>query len=480
MKISSVLKQKKGDIPVWVWMVFAIIPVCFYCIYLYDDIVITTEDGIAFWYALLDQGSLNKYYVTPYPFRDGGYPLYDFFIYIIFAIWDLPLYIYEKISKISFGQNYFLILYAKSIVIFFLVIGVKELKKIVYHITNDEKKAYLSCFTYFFSVTTLQAVVIISGYDVISLFFTLCGIFAYLNKQDKKFIIYFSCAIGCKMFALWVFIPLVLLRYKKVWKVILAFLCGIGIMVIPKLYFLLYQTISGVQVLSEQEGMLTSANAVHYINDYLWSGEAPIATIFIPWLFFFTFILWVWCWFNKKQLSDKMIIYVCLIGMSIFMLTCFTHSQWMLLIMPYIAILECDTWVNLSEKLFCEVCMGFGHILWMVRHSSQLYSYCIVNNMLRLEDKKDEFFYTGIWQYISKLESISRISIDHIFIVFRGIFVASFVLLLIYLYPKASKQESHIKSTESGSTKLFYLKAIVSMSVLLIPLLGVINRMLGL
>lgn len=478
MKKGQFFNTKKGDIPLWIWSAFALVPMCFCCIYLCLDVMITTEDGIAFWYSLIDHGSLNKYYVSSYPFREGGYPLYDFFIYVIFAIWDLPLYIYEKINKISFEQNYFLILYAKSITIFFLVIGARELKKIAYHITNDEKKAYWSCFTYIFSVTTLQAVVIISGYDVISLFFTLCGVLAFLQKQDKKFIIYFSCAIGCKMFALWIFIPLVLLNYKKVWKVVMAFLGGIAIMVIPKLYFVLYQALSGVQVLSEEEGLLTSANAVHYIDDYLWSGEAPIATSYIPWLFFFSLILWILCWFNKKKLTDKMIIYVCLIGISIFMLTCFTHPQWMILIMPYIAILECDTWVNLSEKLFCEVCMGFGHIFWTVRHSPQCYSYCVVNNMFGFEERKGDFFYTGIWQYISKLESISHIGIDHIFIVFRSIFVASFIMLLIYLYPREGRQELIMESKKR--TKLFYLKAIVSMSVLLIPLLGVVNRMMGL
>ena len=56
-----------------------------------------------------------------------------------------------------------------------------------------------------------------------------------------------------------------------------------------------------------------------------------------------------------------MIIYICLLGMSIFMLTCFTHPQWMILVMPYIAILECDSWTNLNVKLFCEICMGMSH-----------------------------------------------------------------------------------------------------------------------
>lgn len=478
MNIINMLKQKKYDIPVWMWTVFAAIPLFFFCIYTYTDIIITTQDGIAVWYAIFDEGSISRFYMTPYPFRDGIYPAYDFFIYIIFAIWDLPLYIYEKIAKSSFGDIYILVLYAKSICLFFLVLCANKLYNLAYRVTGDGKKAGWSCFSFIFSVTVFQAVVIICGYDVISLFFTLCGIYAYLEKRDKKFVFYFSCAIACKMFALWIFIPLLLLRYKKVWKVIIGFLGGIGLMVLPKLYFMFSQAASGVQTLIEKESTLVSTNAVNYISRYLWSSEAPVATIFMPWLFFFLFILWVWCWFNKKELSDKTIIYVCLIGMSIFMLTCYTHPQWMILVMPYIAILECDRWSDLPAKLFCEVCMGIAHILWLVRNAPQCFSYNIINNMLHFEEGNREFWFTGIWLYISKLSAMVHIDIDNIFLAFRSVFVASFVLLLIYLCPKVQQKETAV--AQKDIQRLFCLKAAASMLVLGIPLMGLVLRMMGL
>lgn len=66
--------------------------------------------------------------------------------------------------------------------------------KITYHIANDERKAVWSSFTYVFSVIVFQSVAIIGGYDVISLFFTLCGIYAYLEEKDKKIcILFFMC-----------------------------------------------------------------------------------------------------------------------------------------------------------------------------------------------------------------------------------------------------------------------------------------------
>lgn len=473
------MKRKKGDIPIWVWVVFSLVPLFFFSIYTYTDVIETTEDGLAVWYVLFSEKSIGEYYVTPYPFRTGyGYPGYDFFIYIIFALWDFPLFIYEKITKISFEQSYVLVLYAKSISLFFLILSTKQIYKITFHITNDEKKSIWSCFTYMFSVIVFQSIAIICGYDVISIFFTLCGIYAYLQEKDKKFISYFSCAIACKMFALWVFIPLLLIKYKKVWKVLVGFFCGVGLIIIPKVYFLLYQNVSGIQTLQEDiDSSIVSANATRYIDEYLWSSESPVATISMPWFFFLTFILWLFCWFHFKKLSDNMIIYICLLGMSTFMLTCYTHPQWMILIMPYVAILECDNWTNLSMKLFCEVCMGMSHILWMVRYAPQCFSYNIINNMLHFEEGDREFWYTGIWMFISKLEDITNIQMDHIFIAIRSILVASFIMLLLYLYPGDRQQEITIESKQIN--RLFYMKAAVSLLVLLIPMLGVIVRMMG-
>ncbi len=71
MNIESILKKKKGDIPVWVWIVFSLIPIFFFSIYTYTDVIETTEDGLAVWYVLFSKKSLSEYYVTPYPYRSG-------------------------------------------------------------------------------------------------------------------------------------------------------------------------------------------------------------------------------------------------------------------------------------------------------------------------------------------------------------------------------------------------------------------------
>lgn len=473
MKMNDLLRKKKLNVPLWLWIVFSGVIFVFYSIYTFHDIIWTTKNGLTIWYLIFDGKSIGEFYATPYPLDSNfAHAYYDFFIYVIFAVWDIPLFIFEKITGISFADCYFTLWYAKSISLFFCIMSAIQIYKLAYKVLDDKEKAGWSVFSFLFSAMVLQTIVIINGYDVISLFFTLCGIRAFLEQKDKKFVFYFSCAIACKMFAFWIFIPLILLRWKKVVHVCVAFISGISLILIPKMYFILYEKFSSTDTLIE--GIDDTLSSVFYIDDYLWSGEAPIAISSIPLFFFFTFIIWVWCWFKKEKLSDKKILYISLVGMSTFFLTCETHPQWIILVMPYIAILECSNWNNLSLKLFLETCLGVSHILWKVRRSALCYSYNIVNNMLHLEEGDAEFWNVGVWTFINKIADVTHIQIDHIWTLIRSILVASFIMLLYYLRPDVDEE---IQFPSEGR-QYFYLKACCSMLVLGIPLLGIVVRVI--
>ena len=466
------LNKKYLNMPLGIWIILISITLFFYSIYAYFDIVTTTENGLTIWYMLIQRKPLGEFYVTQYPLLSDAYPpSYDFFIYIIFAIWNIPLFIYEQITNKSFANGFVTMWYAKAIVLPFLVLCIYEVYAITLSITDDVKKAGWSGFTFAFSVITFQAIVIMNGYDVISLFFTLCGIRAYFEEKNKQFIGWFACAIACKLFALWIFIPLVLLRWKKIWKILFIGLASMGFVIIPKVYFNLYRIISGTN--NFVDGI--NNYVMGYIGEYLWSGEAPLAIGTIPLFFSITFIIWVICWFCKQTLTKEKVIYILLLSMSAFFLTCDTHPQWMLLLMPYIAILECISWNQLSLKLFLEVCTGVTYQLWQARRRPQCYSYNIINNMLHFEKGDREFWYTGIWTYISKLADITGVQMDYIWLLFRSILVAAFLVLLVLLRPKTSKKEEFPGDEE----RVFLIKSVYSMLFLLIPLLGVIQRKMG-
>lgn len=491
------------------WIILLIIPVICYSIYLYTDIIETTSNSLKIWYLIFGDGKLSDFYTYRYPLLENAPQAgYDFFIYIIFAIWNIPLFIFEKITSVSYTNYYITVLYAKSIIILFLVLTAIQVYKLTMLISGDKTKASWSVFSFVFSVSVFQTIGIIGGYDIISVFFTLCGIVAYFQNRDKHFLLYFSFAIACKLFAVWIFVPLVLLKYKKIPNIILSALAGIQMILIPKILFAISGFIhnifadsvqgevagvdisaanipqTGISTVEEgiaqvdagtQLSQIVSISHSNIVSDFIWGGEAPITAPVVPAFFFFTFILWVWCWFRKEKLSKYQTIFVVLLGMSIFILTCNTYPYWFILIAPYMAILVCTSWENIPIKVFLEICSGVSYILVKVIRSPQCYHYNLIVNMLHNEASRDEYFYYGLYTYLSKVCSMIGLDVDrNLRMLATSIFAASSVMFLWYV----RKDKSGETNFQSQDIKYFYWKAYCCIAVSLIPFLGVTIRII--
>ncbi len=466
MNIVAELKNKKLkqylSMPVYIWIILTVVATLFYLMYTYTDIILTTKSGITFWYIITGKESLRDFYLVQYPLgSDIVYAGYDFFIYIIFAIWDFPLFIFEKITSTSFENYYITLLYAKSIIIVFTIACSYEVYEIIKYITKDKERAGIGVFSFIFSILTLQTIVINTGYDVISVFFTLAGIQAYLKNENKKFIVLFACAITCKTFAIIVFIPLVLLRWKNILWIIGIGLISISLLIIPRLFFV-YPVV--------EEG-LGSVSTLWY-TEYLFGDKAPLSFGNMPLFFGFFFLICVYCWCNTKKISEEIIIYISLLSMANFFLTCTTHPYWIILMMPYIAILECINMNELPNKLLAEVSVGIGYILWEIRYSPQCYGYNIINNMLKLEAPSKDFWFMGVGTLISKLSDMIGISVDNIYIVIRSVLAAAFIYLLFLLKPGKIEE----KEQNYNCKQIMVIKAVCSVGVLTIPVLGLIVR----
>lgn len=486
------LLRKESDVPdIRIWIALLIIPVICYSLYLYTDIIETTSNSLKIWYLLFGKGELREFYTYQYPLIENAPQAgYDFFIYIVFAIWNIPLFIYEKITSVSYINCYVTVWYAKTIIIFFLVLSARQIHKLAFEISEDNTKSLWSVFSFIFSVSVFQTIGVIGGYDIISVFFTLCGIRAYLKNRNKQFIFYFSCAIACKLFAVWIFVPLLLLKNKKIARILLSVFASIQMILIPKLLFALAnfvhakflgEIIPATDQAIEQfdaEAQLNQVVAISHsslVSDFLWGVEAPITAPVVPAFFFFTFILWVWCWFCKEILSKYQVIFIALLGMSIFFLTCNTYPYWFILVAPYIAILVCTSWENISIKLFLETSSGLSYIIVKAIRSPQCYNYNLIVNMLHNEDQKTDYYYYGLYTYLSKACGMVGLDVDwNIRTLSTAVFAASTMMLLWYV------RNDRVKETNFNpqDVKYFYWKAYCCIAVSLIPLLGVTVRIL--
>lgn len=169
-------------------------------------------------------------------------------IYSLIAIWMFPLKLFNIINlndfqnwlmnepaKNLYGNDYSIILiWYKSLLTFFSVLTYLNLKKISKLIPgNTLNNGAIFASSPFF----LFIVFIFSGYDIFSVYFTTLGFYYYLKNDLKKFALFFSIAISCKFFALVIFIPLLLLKEKKLLKLAEYFLIAISLCLTYYLYY---------------------------------------------------------------------------------------------------------------------------------------------------------------------------------------------------------------------------------------------------
>ena len=145
-------------------------------------------------------------------------------LYVIFAIWNIPLYILGFSSspettvfiwpyfisstfvEIAWWKLILLLVYLATVYIFFKISNlISPRKNIKLHITA----------VYATSPLVIFSAIIFGGYDVFSVFFTLLGLYFYLKKEINKFLLFFSIAICFKYFALIIFLPLILIYEKR-------------------------------------------------------------------------------------------------------------------------------------------------------------------------------------------------------------------------------------------------------------------------
>lgn len=209
----------------------------------YRDSQAVVRHSMNIWKALFE-GRFFEFYSYNFVTLSSGETMpgagYEVFLYLIFAIWNLPLYIFEQFLNGRDILDFFAArVYAKLFLVI-LVYGVGKLTESIALCCGLDKKKAEQCFYLFvISPAVFSSVTVCGQIDIIGLVFILLGFRAYLENKSLQFYIWFICAIQCKTFALFVFIPLVLLKEKNIIKILLKIALPILIMQVINIPFLL-------------------------------------------------------------------------------------------------------------------------------------------------------------------------------------------------------------------------------------------------
>lgn len=405
--------------------------------FVYTDVGKTTRQGLNLIKSIAE-GRLSEFYVMceNSPMGQMGNSIvatYDIPLFAIFAIWDIPLYIYESITGLSCLDTFLGIMWAKAILVPFMAILTYEMIAIGKLIKKDEFSS-VSCMAVIFTYVLFFIPAAVMGqYDVLSAVFIMLGVKGYIEGNNKKFILGFAIANLFKMFSLFIFIPLLLLKEKKFIRLVINMLAGCSLLLITKVF----------------QGLvfIKSEPADEFVKDHLLSfffqGTAELvyggAAIFVICLILLCFF----CYFRKTPDEDSIgmwALYIGFLGFAIFFVTSFTHPQWNLLLLPFTTLIICCSERRYqSGGLLIDTVMTSGLLLSEVVFYDWVFNAKLSRFTLAgILFYQDKGYYASLKNVIAS--TFSGININYFNYIGAGIFTAGMIFFAIWAHPDKDKE----------------------------------------
>lgn len=165
----------------------------------------------------------------------------DYFptVYVIFAVWMAPVkWLLGTDAQPGGVVSPMETAWAKLLLVLVFWATAWLVARIARELFTEERARQVARFAYLLSPFAAFAVVIFGQYDVFGVFFSLLG-FLYLLKGDKwRFALFFALAASCKYFALIIFVPLVLLAFKRFRDLVALSAVAVSVLVLEALLYL--------------------------------------------------------------------------------------------------------------------------------------------------------------------------------------------------------------------------------------------------
>ena len=219
------------------WALLGVILLGAYAFFLYGDVRATFEHSFNFLDSVF-QGRVGDFYQIAIEHTSTGHPaVYDIPLYLLFGLWNLPTYIIYRITGFHYLLSTPAQLWLKTMMVLAALLAAKVLVDIARDLGVDRQRSKWIAFFFLSSMTLFVPVFVIVQYDIIMIVFILLGLRAYLRGRLGRFLLWFAIANTFKLFAIFIFVPLLLLREKRLRVVALQFGAGlIGLVACRAIY----------------------------------------------------------------------------------------------------------------------------------------------------------------------------------------------------------------------------------------------------
>ncbi|MCR4903707.1 MAG: hypothetical protein K6A23_12670 [Butyrivibrio sp.] len=439
LKISTKIYKGRANTPAIAICIWAfLLMIISYGIYMYVDITNTMSHSVLLW-RCLTEGRILEFYEYTLEYTPTDYAAnYSFFSYIIWAIWNLPSFIAYKVAGVDYMNSVACLMWCKGLLVVATIAVMVMMYKILDLIIKNEAdsaitaesindiqtEAAIGTFVMFFSsVALMLGTFMLTQIDMVAIFLMLLGIYFILSDNEKMFIIVFAIAIPCKFFALFLFIPILLLREKNVLKIIGKTLCVLILPIIETLIF------GGSDIYQSALGSQNRDALAQLLAPNFESGTCVFLLIYV-WVIIYCYL--------KEDEKEREVIYICFLVFGSFVTFVQITTYWIVLMLPFLAIL---TGLNKKARplyLLLEGAASFGFFMEEAITGAPLNEDIYIVNRLLFKPISG----TGEirYKYENTLDMLAKFGIDDYYEAFFSLFMACMIVLLVITSPKIAKK----------------------------------------
>ena len=436
------------------WVMLAVLMTVLFLSHTYNDIVITTRQGINFW-SILKNGDFFRFYEQNICQSGNLYYskeqscAYNILVYIVFAIWNLPLALLMKFTEVDVMNNVACLAWSKLLVVAALMITAYITHRIMQAIRLPNRSCKLGVYMYLSSAIVLGGVFISAQYDVLALIFILLGVLAYVENRDRDFLLFFSVALCFKYFALLIFLPLLLLRQKRVWllaKDLLLLLLPCVATSVPFMF-------------SDRPSLVMEILGILFEKD---AGG-------FNWFIVIYGGLLVWCFYvspaDHEELNNDAL-WACFVSMASFVALCSINPYWSVLLAPFAAILIVREPKDEEISVLLETVASSTIVLCYIA----VFWWCYIGDTMKPMILgylfPDIFLSAQSHRIVDILINIG----NNFSILLKSPFVIGMAALAVIHYPGRKRNED--APTKKVQTSILYLRFAIIAAVSLLPIIS--------
>lgn len=422
--------HKKNIIIFVEWLLLvSIILTAFLSIYYYD-ISCTVDNSI-----LLLKSIWHGEFFEFYDFAIGKTqtvwaPNYEILMYIIFAIWNIPLALLYKLFGVDYLYSMGAILWTKLFLMLCLLLITFILYKICIFLEINKERIWLVVFLFLSSINVLVPTVMTAQCDIVNLVFIMLGIYMYLQGKTKKFIACFAIAIPLKMFAIFILVPLILLDEKKIIRALLKILASLSGLLVCKA--ISWKSVSYHYLVKSFSDVMTEQ--LQFSDLELGIGKFSV---------FIGCVVAICIWAYTKKVEDKerkqFVIYIPFFVFSLMFAFFAFYPYWIVLLAPFTVLCIVTSPKYLKLNILLESLSGITGFLCCAMRYWWIYSQ---DTLRTLMISKIIDFENCNRKYTSINQILQEYGIDKYQNAIYTVFVISLLALVILNFPRKKENDT--------------------------------------